>query len=186
MSRRGVVVCAVAVIVLLALACFLGERGGEDQFSPFTLERRGREYFYFAGASVYRSRWSYHQDCLTEFLVAAEYWTPVDAADPRWILMSSFRGRSPGETPLDRALNRDWVVWSAKHPDLAHRLWPYVLELMRGPPLRYDGLGILEPDAIVAGLLHRVRGAKTTSELERELDLTNELTKPQPADPAPK
>jgi hypothetical protein len=177
-SRRIVAACAALAIGLVALFLVFGERGGENQFSPFTLERRGRDYLYVAGVPVYASPWSYHRDCLTEFLVAAEYWTPVEAADLRWISMNSFRGRNPGDTPLDFALNRDWVVWSAKHPDLAQALWPYVLALLRGPPLRYDGLGILEPDAIVVGLLHRVRRAKSMSELERELEITRDLTKP--------
>jgi hypothetical protein len=178
MSRRIVVACAAAAIALVGLACFFGERGGENQFSPFTLERRGRERLYIAGVPIYRSGWSYYQDCLTEFLVAAEYWTPVEAADPRWISMSSFRGRSPGDTPLDFALNRDWVVWSARHPDLASRLWPYVLKLLRGPPLRYDGLGVVDPETVVVGLFIKVRRAKNLSDLERELKLFAELTAP--------
>lgn len=180
MRRRIVVACGAALIAVLGLACFFAESGGEDQFSPFTLDRRNREYLYVAGVRVYSSPWSYRRDCLAQFLVGAGYWEPVEAADPRWISMTEWRGHSSGHIPFANALSSSWVLWSVKHPDLAGRVWPYVLKLLRGPPLDYAGIGIMEPSAVVVDVLAKLRRVRNTADLERDLKLFDELATPAP------
>jgi len=164
---------------IIAAIGFVAEPGGENEFSPFMLQQRGRSLLYVAGIPVCRSRWTCDRDRLADFLVTAGYWAPVEAADAHWIQMSSFRGRSSGSTALGKALRRyDWVGWSTAHPELARRLWPYVLKLLRGPPRDYAGVALVRPEDIAGALLRKVHNASDIAGLQRDLDLFDRLTSP--------
>jgi hypothetical protein len=186
MKRRLIVVsmlCALALVA--ATACSIADVGGESEFSPDTLDRRGRHNYYVGDYVAYRTEWSYSRDGLAEFLVDNGYWTPTHPPEPRWILMTTFRGSHGGDTALYRELSGDWIRWSRAHPELARRLWPYALRLLRGGPVRYDGLGLVKPEAVVEDLLAKVRRVEKIADLERELKLFDDLTKQTAAVAAP-
>jgi hypothetical protein len=155
------------------------ELGAEGEFSPFTLELRGRSVLYIAGIPVCRSGWTRDHESVADFLVTAGYWAPVAAADPHWIQMGSFHGRTIGSTPFGAAFRRnDWVGWSTAHPELARRLWPYVLKLLRGPPRDYAGMTLVRPEDIAGALLREAHNATDVADLQRDLDLFDRLTTP--------
>ncbi|HEY5314617.1 MAG TPA: hypothetical protein VIK18_18940 [Pirellulales bacterium] len=167
-------IVAAVIAVLAGVYCFVST-GGRTEFSPDTLERRGRNEFHIGGLVVYRSSWSYYRDELAQFLIDKGYWVPVTPAEPRWITVNRWARAWNSDTPLYKALRYNWVNWSDEHPEMARRLWPHVLRLLRTPSLRYDGLGQVGPEVVVADLLRTVHRTKRLPDLERELNTFDEL-----------
>jgi hypothetical protein len=125
------VVTAFALVAEVVLLFVAMERvGGRGFFSPDTLQMRTQ--------AETRSCWSefaYHRPKLVEFLIAEGYWSPVEAAEPRWIETFHWNRQWRGGTgQLQKELSwrgENWIQWTNNNRQLAAMLWPRVLRGLR-------------------------------------------------------
>jgi hypothetical protein len=119
------------------VAAFTAGRGGRGFFSPDTLLYRTQSEALLPLTEIplYRSRYSYHQPLLVQYLVAQGLWAPRVVSKPRWFLAFHWNDQwSGGTNSWNKELSwrgQGWVTWSQQYPDIAAEMWPLVLETLR-------------------------------------------------------
>jgi hypothetical protein len=161
MNKRVVVICVFAGFVLLAwgLAWMLWDMGrsGESQFSPDTFQFRGVTYHYLVWTDsllfTVEGAPSSAYGPLLKYWIEEGYFTPPPHPPKRWDVLTGWRSGRKGSwhgeasgfwyTGLcySDAEQGDWIAWSRKHPQLAKRLWPEVVRLLK--EAKYDLAGWL-------------------------------------------
>lgn len=132
---RRCLIGVVAISVLYGVS-WIFAAGGVHYFSPHTLETYShREILLpFTEIPIYRSTSVTYRYDLTQYLIDEAYWSP-DNVDRPLLLTNRWNHQwRDGQTDLHRQFAwkaEQWIEWTETHREIAAKLWPHVLQLLR-------------------------------------------------------
>jgi hypothetical protein len=148
------------IIAGMYIAAATAGRGGRGFFSPDTLQYRTQSEWLLplVNNPLYRSSYTYRQDPLVRYLVAEGYWTPRPTSDPKWVVAFQWNNQwHDGQSLMYREIawrGQYWITWSRSNSDIAAKLWPMVLQAMRGEN------ATARRDAEIVSLMYEARASK--------------------------
>lgn len=180
-SRKRTLVIVFSLVFTLLIIAGCG-RGGEAQFSPDTMQKRGVTVYSipYADVELFRIASPPRSPILVDYWIDQGFLIPPSNSDSiRWDVITgwrawerlSFGGRAKGfwyrcSCRSDDAMN-EWIDWSKRHPDLANRLWPKVIELIQ----RGDSRGY----ALAGDLMYTVDESESAGEFEERFAFWEKL-----------